>query len=92
VDQLPRKLGLLDATLIVVGVVIGSGIFLLPAVIARNVPSAPAIMAIWLAIPFPAKYRFRNVVERAHVTGAPFSRPLPRLRNSLGTAMYTGPL
>jgi basic amino acid/polyamine antiporter, APA family len=47
--QLPRKLGLIDATLIVVGVVIGSGIFLLPAVIARNVPSAPAIMALWVA-------------------------------------------
>jgi basic amino acid/polyamine antiporter, APA family len=48
-DQLPRKLGLLDATLIVVGVVIGSGIFLLPSLIARNVPSARAIMAIWIA-------------------------------------------
>jgi APA family basic amino acid/polyamine antiporter len=47
-DQLPRKIGLLDATLIVVGVVIGSGIFLLPSVIARNVPSASAIMAIWI--------------------------------------------
>jgi basic amino acid/polyamine antiporter, APA family len=48
-DQLPRKLGLTDATLIVVGVVIGSGIFLLPSLIARNVPSATAIMAIWVA-------------------------------------------
>lgn len=47
-DQLPRKLGLTDATLIVVGVVIGSGIFLLPSLIARNVPSAPVIMAIWI--------------------------------------------
>ncbi len=47
-DELPRKLGLLDATLIVVGVVIGSGIFLLPSVIARNVASAPVIMAIWI--------------------------------------------
>ncbi|HVW83048.1 MAG TPA: amino acid permease [Bryobacteraceae bacterium] len=48
-EQLPRKLGMLDATLIVVGVVIGSGIFLLPGLIARNVPSAPVIMAIWIA-------------------------------------------
>lgn len=47
-DQLPRKLNLTDATLIVVGVVIGSGIFLLPSLIARNVPSAQAIMAIWV--------------------------------------------
>jgi APA family basic amino acid/polyamine antiporter len=46
--ELPRKLGLPDATLIVVGVVIGSGIFLLPSLIARNVASGLVIMAIWL--------------------------------------------
>ena len=48
-DELPRKLGLLDATLIVIGIVIGSGIFLLPNLIARNLPSAPAIIAVWIA-------------------------------------------
>jgi len=47
-DQLPRKLGVLDATLIVIGIVIGSGIFLLPNLIARNLPSASAILAIWV--------------------------------------------
>jgi APA family basic amino acid/polyamine antiporter len=48
-DQLPRKLGLLDATFIVIGIVIGSGIFLLPNVIARSLPSGPAIIAVWVA-------------------------------------------
>src|SRR5579864_5450892 len=48
-DQLPRKLGLLDATLIVIGIVIGSGIFLLPNLIARNLPSASAIISVWVA-------------------------------------------
>lgn len=47
-DQLPRKLGLIDATLIVIGIVIGSGIFLLPNLIARNVPSASMIITIWV--------------------------------------------
>ncbi|HLY19151.1 MAG TPA: amino acid permease [Bryobacteraceae bacterium] len=47
-DQLPRKLGLLDASLIVVGIVIGSGIFLLPNVIARSLPSGPAMLAVWV--------------------------------------------
>lgn len=47
-DQLPRKLGLIDATLIVIGIVIGSGIFLLPNLIARNLPSASAIIAVWI--------------------------------------------
>ena len=47
-EQLPRKLGLLDATFIVIGIVIGSGIFLLPNLIARNLPSGPAILGIWI--------------------------------------------
>ena len=47
-DQLPRKLGLLDATFIVIGIVIGSGIFLLPNVIARSLPSGRAIIAVWV--------------------------------------------
>src|SRR6266852_5887936 len=47
-DALPRKLGLLDATFIVIGIVIGSGIFLLPNVIARNLPSGVAIVAVWV--------------------------------------------
>src|SRR5579872_5534605 len=47
-DQLPRKLGLLDATFIVIGIIIGSGIFLLPNVIARNLPSGRMIIAVWV--------------------------------------------
>jgi APA family basic amino acid/polyamine antiporter len=47
-DQLPRKLGLLDSTFIVIGIVIGSGIFLLPNLIARSLPSAFAITAMWV--------------------------------------------
>jgi APA family basic amino acid/polyamine antiporter len=48
-DQLPRKLGLLDATFIVIGIVIGSGIFLLPNLIARDLPSGFAILTVWAA-------------------------------------------
>ncbi len=47
-DQLPRKLGLVDASAIVIGIVIGSGIFLLPNLIARNLPSPGAIIAVWI--------------------------------------------
>jgi APA family basic amino acid/polyamine antiporter len=46
--DLPRRLGFIDATLIVVGIVIGSGIFLLPNLIARNLPSASAIIGVWI--------------------------------------------
>src|SRR5579871_4134826 len=47
-DQLPRRLGLLDASLIVIGIVIGVGIFLLPNLIARSLPSGPAMLAVWV--------------------------------------------
>jgi APA family basic amino acid/polyamine antiporter len=46
--DLPRTLGLLDALSIVIGCVIGGGIFLVPNLIAQNVPSAISILGIWV--------------------------------------------
>ena len=46
--ELPRRLGVFDATAIVIGIVIGSGIFVLPNLIARNLPSATAIIGVWI--------------------------------------------
>ena len=48
VEVLPRVLGPLDAVAIVVGSVIGSGIFLKVSNIDAKVPSFGAIMAVWL--------------------------------------------
>jgi APA family basic amino acid/polyamine antiporter len=45
--DLPRKLGLLDALAIVIGVVIGGGIFLVPNLVARNLSSTSLILAVW---------------------------------------------
>src|SRR3954462_10035964 len=42
------RLGMVDATAIVVGIVIGSGIFVLPNVIARNVPWYGGIIGAWV--------------------------------------------
>ena len=36
---------MLDATVMIVGIVIGSGIFVLPNLIANDLPSAPAILS-----------------------------------------------
>ena len=47
-DDLPRKLGLLDATNVAVGTMIGSAIFLVPNIIAQNLPSTPLILGIWI--------------------------------------------
>src|ERR1051326_5588174 len=46
--ELPRRLGFIDATMIVIGIVIGSGIFVLPNLIARNLPSPAAILGVWI--------------------------------------------
>src|SRR5437879_2900237 len=46
--ELPRKLGLLDAAVIVVGTVIGSAIFLVPSSVARSLPSAGLILLVWI--------------------------------------------
>lgn len=45
--ELSRSLGLIDATAIVAGVVIGGGIFLVPNLVARNLPQAEAMLAAW---------------------------------------------
>jgi APA family basic amino acid/polyamine antiporter len=46
--DLPRKLGVIDAIAVVIGIVIGSGIFVLPNLIARSLPSPTAILAVWI--------------------------------------------
>ncbi len=46
--ELPRTLGLLDSLAIVVGIVIGGGIFLVPNLIAQNISSISWILGIWI--------------------------------------------
>jgi APA family basic amino acid/polyamine antiporter len=46
--DLPRRLGLLDSTSIVIGTMIGSAIFLVPNTIAQNIHSVPMTLAMWL--------------------------------------------
>jgi basic amino acid/polyamine antiporter, APA family len=47
-SDLPRKLSLLDSLAIVVGIVIGGGIFLVPNLVARNLGSQASILGVWL--------------------------------------------
>ena len=44
-----RALGLFDATMIVVGGIVGSGIFILPAVVAQRLPTSFLVLAAWVA-------------------------------------------
>src|SRR4249919_3818322 len=50
--QFKPSLGLLDATMIVAGSMIGSGIFIVSADITRNVGSAGWLIAVWLLTGF----------------------------------------
>jgi len=47
--ELSRRLGLWDSAAIVVGTIIGSGVFIVPGSIARDLPSGEWMLAIWLA-------------------------------------------
>jgi APA family basic amino acid/polyamine antiporter len=44
-----RLLGAFDATMIVMGGIVGSGIFMNPHVVAQRVHTAPLILGVWLA-------------------------------------------
>jgi len=46
-SSLARRLGLFDTTMIVMGGVIGSGIFMNPSEVAREVSTAPLILGAW---------------------------------------------
>ena len=47
-EGLVRGLGSFDATMLVIGIVIGSGIFLTTGLIARDLPSPALILTVWL--------------------------------------------
>ncbi len=44
-----RKLGLVDTTFLVIGAVVGSGIFMTPGLIAAGLPSPGLLLVVWLA-------------------------------------------
>jgi basic amino acid/polyamine antiporter, APA family len=48
-SALARRLNAFDATMLVMGGIIGSGIFINPSVVARLVPSSPLILGVWAA-------------------------------------------
>ncbi len=46
--ELPRRLGFVDALSIVVGIIIGAGIFLVPNLVARELHSPAWILGVWV--------------------------------------------
>lgn len=46
--ELQRRLSLFDSIAIVVGMMIGGGIFMVPNLVARSAPTMPAVIGAWL--------------------------------------------
>ncbi|HTM39338.1 MAG TPA: amino acid permease, partial [Terriglobales bacterium] len=47
-SELPRRLGFFDSLSIVIGVIIGAGIFLVPSLVAQQLKSSSAILSVWI--------------------------------------------
>ena len=48
-NQVRRQLGVFDATMLVMGGIVGSGIFMNPSVVARHVHTPFLILGVWVA-------------------------------------------
>src|SRR5690348_12816347 len=78
-----RKLGLFSGTMAVIGGIIGSGIFVGPAVVAQRVGTAPLALAAWAlggAIALAGAFCFAELGERSPKAGGGYVY----LRDALG--------
>ena len=74
-ETLPRALGLFDSISIVLGIVIGAGIFLVPSLIASAVGSAGWILAAWIftgALSFFGALAFAELGAMLPATGGQY--------------------
>ncbi len=73
--MLPR-LGVVEATLVVMGGIVGSGIFINPSVVARHVHSGPLILAAWLvggAVALVGAFIYAELAERMPRVGGQYA-------------------
>ena len=74
-SDLPRALGLFDSVSIVLGIVIGAGIFLMPSLVARAMGSAGWIFAAWIftgALSFFGALAFAELGAMLPATGGQY--------------------
>lgn len=78
-----RRLGLFDATMLVVGGIIGAGIFLNPAVVAQRAPTAGLTIGVWVlggAVALAGAFVFAELAARKPEAGGGYVY----LRDGLG--------
>ncbi len=73
---LARRLGLFDATMIVMGGIVGSGIFMNPYVVARQVQSPALILGVWIlggAIALAGAFIYAELSARRPLVGGQYA-------------------
>src|SRR5437762_1658129 len=74
--QLARRLGLFDATMLVMGGIIGAGIFINPYVVAQKVHTPALIMGAWAAggvIALAGAFIYSELAERLPKVGGQYA-------------------
>ena len=74
-SHLARRLGLFDTTMIVMGGIIGSGIFINPYVVAQQVPSTILILSAWAAgglIALAGAFIYAELSSQSSVSGGQY--------------------
>jgi basic amino acid/polyamine antiporter, APA family len=73
---LARRLGLFDATMLVMGGIVGAGIFMNPYVVAQRVHTAPLILGAWLVggiIALAAAFIWAELADRMPQVGGQYA-------------------
>lgn len=73
---LVARIGLLEATLVVMGGIVGSGIFVNPSVVARHVHSAPLILGAWVVggvVALVGAFVYAELSERMPAVGGQYA-------------------
>ena len=74
--RLAKRLGVFDATMIVMGGIIGAGIFMNPSVVARQVSTPVAILSAWLAggaIALAGAFVYAELAQRRPEVGGQYA-------------------
>lgn len=75
-SPLVPRLGLVEATLVVMGGIVGSGIFINPSVVARHVHTGPLIIGAWLvggAVALVGAFVYAELAERMPRVGGQYA-------------------
>jgi APA family basic amino acid/polyamine antiporter len=73
---LARQLNLFDITMLVMGGIIGSGIFINPYVVARQVPVEGAILGLWIfggAVAMAGAFVYADLAARSTAAGGQYA-------------------